>query len=1044
MIIHIWKYTKMKKIFLILFLTVFLVGTISAFEFDNVRDYDETTKTVTITNAFGLGDTIAEVQLNTPLKNYVPHGEDKKVAEFELNTYDKEYLNAFEKIDLYDKRDEVNKEEYTKTFERDLTYKLLSSREDVYNVDTGENELKDIWIDFDYDKLLKGTYTIGIFTDVYMEDVVEWIPTFYGFEIEEWAGWFSDADIITGLVDVGDRSAPEVFYMAPDWYLISGGTSGDFYGYVWNDTSWYFNTTIVTGLVDVGFYSTPEVFYMAPDWYLISGENDGVFNGYVWNDTSWYANTTISAGLGDVGVSSSPDVFYMAPDWYLISGNGTGLFSGYVWNETSWYSNITIATGLRDVGVSSTPDVFYMSPNWYLISGNATGLFIGYIWNETSWYSNPAMITGLGDVGAQSTPDVFYMSPNWYLISGEDDGVFSGFYLDSFDLNIISPENNTQYFTSDIITFSVNVTDSLSLGITNVSLIINGIINQTNSSGIGGIYNFTLSPSDSGNYNWTTRAYVDSGLMKENSTRFFNRTKFIENSITYNSTTYETAYEIYILNLSAGGVQTVTATFNHSGIGYTATKTGDNLEMLFTSTITHAENSTGNNSFFWNVSYGGTYSSTQTQYQSVSDLEFQQCNGTGIPFLNFSFKDEESDTFIGSMLSTTQLQYCLGGGTEKKNLTYTNTTSQQSYDFCLNVDYTLHHSGSFKYSNTSYPEKTYVTDGDLTSDTTNITLFLLSVDDGIYTTIQTVDGFGDVINGVLVIAEGQIATVWTEVARDNTDSAGLVTFFLNPDDDYRFTFSKSGCTGLTSTIRPTQVLYTQTLVCGTGTDIYVGPLEGIKYARKPSGGILQPGPYNFTYQIESSRNNIANASMAIVFSNGSIFASTWDSCSPSGCTIFIPLTLSQGMDLKGRYYVDIGNGSILLEGDSHWKLVVIDTSGSNLMQFGRDMILVFNNWESSDMTGDFNRLLVAFFFIGLLMCLVNWFTGADSVSPGSFMIFMTAIVFMGSIVSGPTGEGFFYFNNLSKYVFINNYILFILLGFITIGQIINTQRQASR
>ena len=40
-------------------LLLVLIPSISAFEFDNVKSYDEVTKTVTIENAFGLGDEIA-------------------------------------------------------------------------------------------------------------------------------------------------------------------------------------------------------------------------------------------------------------------------------------------------------------------------------------------------------------------------------------------------------------------------------------------------------------------------------------------------------------------------------------------------------------------------------------------------------------------------------------------------------------------------------------------------------------------------------------------------------------------------------------------------------------------------------------------------------------------------------------------------------------------------------------------------------------------------------------------------------------------------
>jgi len=73
----------MKKIFLIVLLGMFLISFGSAFEFDNVKNYDPITREVTITNAFGLGDEIGKARLNTPLNVKVPRGY-QKVAEFDL------------------------------------------------------------------------------------------------------------------------------------------------------------------------------------------------------------------------------------------------------------------------------------------------------------------------------------------------------------------------------------------------------------------------------------------------------------------------------------------------------------------------------------------------------------------------------------------------------------------------------------------------------------------------------------------------------------------------------------------------------------------------------------------------------------------------------------------------------------------------------------------------------------------------------------------------------------------------------------------------
>ena len=80
---------------------LFLTGITSAdlFSWDNIKSYNETTKTVTIKDLFGLGEEIAKIHLKTPTNYEVGYGGIFKVAEFEVINY-KDYSNAFEKLSL--------------------------------------------------------------------------------------------------------------------------------------------------------------------------------------------------------------------------------------------------------------------------------------------------------------------------------------------------------------------------------------------------------------------------------------------------------------------------------------------------------------------------------------------------------------------------------------------------------------------------------------------------------------------------------------------------------------------------------------------------------------------------------------------------------------------------------------------------------------------------------------------------------------------------------------------------------------------------------
>ncbi len=57
----------MKKIFLIMFLAILLVGSVSALDIFPIKQYDENTQTVTMVDPLELERDIATIQLKSPL-----------------------------------------------------------------------------------------------------------------------------------------------------------------------------------------------------------------------------------------------------------------------------------------------------------------------------------------------------------------------------------------------------------------------------------------------------------------------------------------------------------------------------------------------------------------------------------------------------------------------------------------------------------------------------------------------------------------------------------------------------------------------------------------------------------------------------------------------------------------------------------------------------------------------------------------------------------------------------------------------------------------
>lgn len=279
--------------------------------------------------------------------------------------------------------------------------------------------------------------------------------------------WISNSTIVNGLTDVGLSATPTTFYNLfgdNNWHMISGRYIGNFYGYRWNGTGWEGNASVYNGLPDVGDWSAPTVFYnMFEDdkWHLIIGEQAGTFNGYQWNGSGWNSNSTVIGGLVDVGIRSTPTVVYNVSGdskWHLISGEYDDGYNGYQWNGASWDSNSTIIAGLPTTGTQHTPAVFYNiygDSKWHLIQEDLN--YNGYRWNGTGWESNSSVVTGLEDATSLN-PSVIYDlfgDEKWNIIGGNSDGTFEGFVS---QLEDEAPSYNVTYANvSETTTFTDSV-----------------------------------------------------------------------------------------------------------------------------------------------------------------------------------------------------------------------------------------------------------------------------------------------------------------------------------------------------------------------------------------------------------------------------------------------------------------------------------------------------------------------------------------------------------------------------------------------------------
>ncbi len=476
----------MKKIMLSLFILVLLVGTISAFEFDNVKVYDDIKKEYTITNALGFGDDIAKLRLLTPLNFDVPIGY-QKVAEFTVENYDN-YTNVFNNMEFYDTK------KSNELFVRDFDYKFKTVQE-IPKFRYSCNDPQDnktalecsktqvgvknniTWTDINKATgLLKGNITIGIFTTVEQGDVVEWIPTLFGERLTAWSVWTAALN-----VDL-------IAYWTLDNVLTD---SSIFSNTLTNNASAPFGQGRInngTNLTE----SSSQFLSRAPG----SLYPDLPFSFNVWiNPTSFTDFATVVSKDSSSGGRRRYELLRLDP---------------------SDAARITVHDGGGTARASTSSSAMPVG-SFTMLTFVANGVNLTLYFNGSVEGTPPALTTldnsgeqefFLGVVGAEFWDGIIDEASLWNrslspaeIIQLYNDGSGIQQTSDFGPTTTLNSPVNAFNTTNQIINF--NGTFSGESVLANVTLFIDGILNETNSSGINSTnYLFTKTIAD-GNHNWT-------------------------------------------------------------------------------------------------------------------------------------------------------------------------------------------------------------------------------------------------------------------------------------------------------------------------------------------------------------------------------------------------------------------------------------------------------------------------------------------------------------------------------------------------------------
>jgi hypothetical protein len=623
---------------------LFSIGITSAsWEWDNVKSYDEENKTITITNALGLGSDISTIKLETPQKFYVMRGEDRKVAEFTINNYD-EYDNVFNDMDFYDKKDSMKK------FDRDFTYKYKSSLgmvnyphyvpvceekefpnetkyQDCYYNETIQQYEKFEWIELDtLKKLPKGEITMGVFTDVYSREHVEWIPTLFGVEVEEFAEWVESLNV--------DIESCWLFDTDGDYSDVYGNNNGA-------DSGGSANVSGKIGYARDFEYDESDSMSIGSNTIDLTTENISI--------NAWLNLESDVAGQSETFIGGATSGAWTA---YFRSADKALTLGKFAVNEK-------YATAFFDIG------------NWHMYT-------IVHNNSVTAFYIDGSINSSVADNNDFTGGITYYIGKGW-------DGIIdipsvhsraitssevSNMYNSDVGLNCIgdfpptvilnSPDNNENFLVPTI-EFNCSVADDN--GITNVSLLINSTVEQTNSSGVNNAdYIFTETVSAVGFYNYTCQAYDDGDSLTLN-TSARNFTYSNELAITLNAPPpmFNSSSADIIFNVT--GVDDTSVT-NMSFI-LNATYNGTN-SSVFNNTLTQFPRTLADGYYNWTAeacdNVGACTNATESNFtidttMPLTNITYPFPSGTTINIHNSSLNQTINWTVTDTHLDSCWINY---------------------------------------------------------------------------------------------------------------------------------------------------------------------------------------------------------------------------------------------------------------------------------------------------------------------------------------------------------------------------------------------------
>ena len=988
---------KRKTIAGIVLLTLFLVAFSSLasaliskdFQIDETKSIDSTTKYGTITlserwfvDVFGWFETdVAKITLK---ENTEVCYEDCHAIK-EINLYEKGKLVDsvyFETINEDGSRVREDIKSYKfyvqngiNSYEKDIyEYQCLdtiflngTSGQSCSKIKTGSETIEEPnWIEYNYEELGAGNYTLKLEGKKDPSKTVDWIIVSQGKEISEWAIWGSQSSLIAF------------------WNMDE--TSGT----IAYDNLGVYNATVInmtwnaSGLVGGTAQVVNGTRTIISTEYKPSVSDKAITINY-WLKFFQPKDVILTCFKGDYDCST-PD---SNGDWRTYTA--TDVISADFHDGTSRKQAQTPSFTLNSSWVMVTFVITNETVTGYIngVNGTATATDGNFSWTGNDDFY-PLDVVPSFLVNSQIDEIGIW---NRSLTQGEIISLYNN--LNKFIIELVSPEDNSQtissevFFNSSILPLGINISNAtLYIWNSTNDLILNNTLSYDNANNT--IYpNWTISNlNDYNNYTWNVLGCgIDNSCYFSFNNRTFERTTLIENSQTFNSTAYESESQTFIINVTANS--SLTGGFLiYNGTRYAATKSGDLLYRTLNLNSSHL----GNNSIQWNFTYAGNQiQSTNTNYQNVTAINFGLCGGSlTIPYLNITFQDESTLAEINASITTSTFTYYLDSVTSNKTYLFSNTTANPSYTFCASPAHkTFNVLPYIQYKQgTDYPQRIWSpTFQSYTNVTTNQTLYLLGTADGIYENIQVINAAEQPVSGASVIASRYFGSELTIVAAGTTADNGIVSFWLNPDYLHYVNVTATGYDSVYQSFFPLGEGQTVSLgSASTSTATTNNFYQGIDLTIEPANKTLEnQTAYDFNFILSSSYWDVSEFGFYLYNSTNDIVDS--NIVLANGGTATVNYNTGNNSRLYMKYYWVIDsnytNGTSAV-----WYISNRYYEDFSILHFKNDLLL----YLGTDMFGldDFGLAIILFIFMFIATGLASYKFGLSS--PGAIGVFVFSFV----------------------------------------------------